>query len=98
MCKLYGIKDIEEAKEYLSHPILGTRLKEITSVLLTLPEKNPSVVMGGWPDDRKLCSCMTLFVAISEENSVFHHVLEAYFGGCKCEKTIEMLNNNVGGT
>ena len=92
MSKHYAIKDIEEAKEYLSHPILGTRLKEITSVLLTLPKKNPSVVMGGWPDNKKLQSCMTLFAAVSEEDSVFHKVLEAYFDGRKCEKTIEMLN------
>ena len=26
----YGIVDLREAKEYLKHPVLGTRLREIT--------------------------------------------------------------------
>ena len=32
--RYYGIDNIEEARAYLQHPILGVRLREITSVFL----------------------------------------------------------------
>ena len=76
----YGIEDEDEAKSYLGHPILGSRLVEITETLLSLKESDPLKVMGS-PDDLKLKSCMTLFAYISEDGSIFHHVLEKYFDG-----------------
>ena len=36
----YGINDIEEARAYLNHPILGARLREITSAFLDSVGKN----------------------------------------------------------
>ena len=54
----YGIDNLEEAKAYLEHPILGTRLREISSVLRALETNDPLAVMG-YPDNLKLCSCMT---------------------------------------
>ena len=89
----YGIENIEEAKSYLSHPVLGTRLLEITGTLLTLKENDPLEVMGS-PDDMKLKSCMTLFAYISEDGSVFHQVLKKYFGGTQDNETIRMLKEN----
>ena len=38
--KYYSIKDLDEAKRYLNHPILGERLKLITKELLVLNENN----------------------------------------------------------
>jgi uncharacterized protein (DUF1810 family) len=32
MANRYAIKDLSEATEYLAHPVLGKRLKEIASV------------------------------------------------------------------
>lgn len=86
----YGINDIDEAKRYLEHPVLGSRLKEITEALLTLKEDDPVKVMGR-PDDMKLQSCMTLFAYISENDSVFHKVLDKFFSGKKDQTTIHML-------
>ena len=86
----YGIEDEDEAKSYLGHPILGSRLVEITETLLSLKESDPLKVMGS-PDDLKLKSCMTLFAYISESGSIFHQVLEKYFGGGKDEKTMSIL-------
>lgn len=34
--KYYSIKTIEEAKEYLKHPILGNRLLECSNILLAI--------------------------------------------------------------
>ena len=89
--KFYGITDIEEARQYLAHPVLGARLKEITEALLALDENDPTRVMGGHPDDWKLRSCMTLFAQISGEGSVFHQVLDKFFGGEQDTETLSIL-------
>ena len=31
----YAIRDLQEARDYLAHPVLGARLKEISSALLS---------------------------------------------------------------
>lgn len=91
--KFYGIKNIDEARAYLAHPVLGARLKEISAALLGLglDQNDPAEVMGGYPDDLKLQSCMTLFAYISEEGSVFHDVLYKFFGGQQDERTLSKL-------
>ena len=104
----YGIEDSNEAKEYLEHPVLGPRLLEISEALLRLQENDPAVVMGGSPDDMKLKSSMTLFAAVSEavsedvsedvsevastHDSVFHRVLEKFFGGKMDKKTLKIIS------
>ena len=35
MARRYAIQDIAEAREYLSHPVLGMRLREAMSMVLT---------------------------------------------------------------
>ena len=90
MSVFYGIKDVEEAKEYLAHPILGARLIEISTALLAHKDKSPIAIMGDI-DAVKLRSSMTLFASISEENSVFHQALNAFYKGKTCAKTLELL-------
>ena len=89
--KYYSIKDLDEAKRYLNHPILGNRLKLITKELLSLNENNANKVFGS-PDDLKLKSSMTLFSAIenSEEN-IFKMVLDKYFNGQSDNKTLTLI-------
>ena len=60
----YGIDDIEEARAYLQHPILGARLREITSVFFFFFLKNAQDVFG-YLDAMKVRSCMTLFNEVS---------------------------------
>lgn len=86
----YGIVDAEEARQYLAHPVLGARLREITTALLELPESDPLLVMGR-PDDLKLCSSMTLFEYAAEQDSVFGKVLDKYYGGSRDAATLRML-------
>ena len=87
----YGIENIDEAKNYLNHPVLGKRLTEITNALLNLNEDDPLKIMGS-PDDLKLKSCMTLFAKISGDNSIFHKAINKFFNGEFDEKTILMLS------
>ena len=90
----YGIEDEDEAKSYLGHPILGSRLVEITKTLLSLKESDSLKVMES-PDDLKLKSCMTLFAYISEDGSIFHQVLEKYFGGSRDDRTLSLIKGKV---
>ena len=87
--EFYGISSKEEAKAYLKHPELGRRLREITGALLECT--NPSAYnILGFPDVLKVQSCMTLFDLVSP-NDIFDEVLEKYYEGKRCEKTIHRL-------
>ena len=86
----YGIRDLDEARNYLPHPVLGARLREITEALLQLPENDAYKIMGD-PDDLKLHSCMTLFAYISEEGSIFHKALDKFFAGQMDYGTLNLL-------
>ena len=90
IAQFYGIRDLDEAKEYLQEPTLRAHLIEISEALLALPENDPLKVMG-YPDDLKLRSSMTLFAAAAPDISVFQQVLDKYYGGIGDEKTLELL-------
>jgi uncharacterized protein (DUF1810 family) len=90
MAKRYAIKDLAEAAEYLAHPLLGTRLKEITAALLDLNNHNATQVMGS-PDDLKLRSSMTLFALVEGTDSVFEAVLKKFFDGHKDPATLQLV-------
>ncbi len=89
MADYYGISGIDEAKAYLADPVLGLRLAEISEALMELEEKDAAKIFG-FPDVLKLRSCMTLFAAVSGENSVFQKVLDAYYQGEKDERTLAL--------
>ena len=86
----YGIQDLEQAMDYMEHPVLGPRLVEISEALLALDSSNPSAVMG-YPDDLKLCSCMTLFELAAPDQPVFGRVLDKFYGGRRDYRTLELL-------
>ena len=77
--KYYGISGLNEAKAYLSHPVLGARLREITAALLMHRGEDAVSILGGI-DALKVRSCMTLFDAVSP-NDIFRHVLDAFYNG-----------------
>ena len=89
--QFYGIKDLEQAKDFLAHPYLGQNLIEISSALLALDGNNPTAVMG-YPDDLKLRSCMTLFELADPSCDVFGAVLDKFYGGRRDEMTLRIHN------
>lgn len=92
--KFYAIQDTKEAHLFLEHPILGSRIREISSELLKLSSSNPTSVFGS-PDDMKLKSSMTLFATLPSSDPVFQHVLDKFFEGQKDEMTIKKINNRL---
>ncbi len=89
--KFYGIKDRSEAESYLSHPVLGERLIEISAALLEVEGKTANQIFGS-PDDMKLKSSMTLFGALKNTNPVFRKILDTYFDGAEDQRTLELID------
>lgn len=85
----YAIRDLNEAKAYLAHPVLGPRLKEISEALLELDGLSAHEIFG-YPDDLKLRSCMTLFRMADLNCKVFEQVLEKYYDGEPDRRTVEL--------
>lgn len=87
--QFYAISSMQEAKDYYAHPVLGKRLVEISEALLALDTSDAGAVMG-YPDDLKLRSSMTLFLAASGD-AVFQRVLDKFYSGKPDSKTLSIL-------
>ena len=84
----FGIRDRAEAQDYLNHPVLGPRLQQITKAVL---DSGQSILsLFGSVDALKFSSCMTLFAAITDENSVFAKALSRITS--TDQKTLKMLH------
>jgi uncharacterized protein (DUF1810 family) len=92
MSRKFGIESEAEAKEYLKHNVLGARLRECTQLLLDLPSRNISDILG-YPDDLKFRSCMTLFSAAAPEETIFEEALKKFFAGERDAATINLLRD-----
>ena len=90
MAREFSIKSVDEARAYLSHPVLGARLREIAEAVLALDGRSAHDIFGS-PDDWKLRSCATLFTTVLPPASVFERLLEKYFGGASDENTLRLM-------
>lgn len=86
----YAIRDIDEARAFLDHPILRSRLIEICEALLALPSRDAGHIFG-WPDELKLRSSMTLFALADSHLGIFQQVLDKFFHGKMDQRTIAIL-------
>lgn len=80
MSRRYAITSLEEARAYLSHPVLGPRLVECAQALLSHRGKSAREILGEI-DAIKLRSSMTLFARADPDQPLFQQVLERYFDG-----------------
>ena len=88
--RYYSIRDLEEAREYYAHPVLGQRLREISGALLELRGSDPVAVFGSI-DSMKLKSSMTLFAVAAPDDPTFQQVLDKYYGGEQDALTLRIL-------
>jgi uncharacterized protein (DUF1810 family) len=86
----FGIRDREEAAAYSRHPLLGTRLRDCSRLVLGHRDKTVHQIFGS-PDDLKLRSCMTLFEIVANDEPVFGGVLDLHYAGARDEATINLL-------
>jgi uncharacterized protein (DUF1810 family) len=89
MAQLYAITSLEEARAYLAHPVLRTRLREVTDLVLNVEGRSVHDIFGN-PDDMKFRSSMTLFDAISP-NDIFAAALDKYFSAERDARTLSIL-------
>ena len=85
----FAIKSLEEARAYLDHPVLGTRLLECAEAALAVEGRSAHDIFGT-PDDLKLRSSATLF-AVVQPGSAFDRLLAKYFDGVPDARTLQLL-------
>ena len=79
MARTYALASLDEARAYLMHPLLGSRLRECVSVLQDLPRANAQEVFGS-VDALKLRSSLTLFLR-ADGGDLFDAALQRWFCG-----------------
>jgi uncharacterized protein (DUF1810 family) len=90
MANLYGVSSTQEAEAYLTHPILGSRLRQITQIVLLVEGRSIKQIFGA-PDDLKFRSSMTLFANTCTDNQLFKDALTKYFQGKPDQLTLDRL-------
>ena len=89
--RFYGIGSAAEARAYLAHPLLGSRLAECTQAILAHRDRSAEAIFGP-VDAMKLKSSMTLFAAVAADPTLFASVLDAFFDGERDPATLALLD------
>ncbi len=90
----FGIADLDEARRYLAHSLLGPRLVDSFERLMPHAGQTPERIFGDL-DAAKLNSCATLFAAAAADPRPFEAVLRDFFAGERCETTLNMLQSGA---
>jgi uncharacterized protein (DUF1810 family) len=90
MSRRFAIASREEAGAYLTHPLLGRRLRECTQLVTGIEGHSIHEIFGS-PDDMKFQSSMTLFSEVTDDNADFRAALEKYFAGKPDAATLARL-------
>ena len=78
--RYYSVADLDEARAYLDHVVLGARLRECTAIVLSTAGRS-AVDSFGSLDAMKFRSSMTLFHRASPDEALFSDVLLRFFDG-----------------
>ena len=95
MAQQYAITSREEAKAYLEHPLLGSRLRECTGLVMNVNGRSAEQIFA-YPDNVKFRSSMTLFMEVSTGNNIFQDALLMYFEGTPDHSTLAILKHSGG--
>jgi len=90
MALRYAISSRQEAEAYLSNPILGSRLRHCTQLVMVVEGRSIEEIFEV-PDDLKFRSSMTLFANTAGEDQIFQEALRKYFAGKPDPLTIDLL-------
>jgi uncharacterized protein (DUF1810 family) len=88
--RTYAISSLAEARAYLAHPILGSRLLQCAALVCDAQGRSAEQIFGGI-DALKLRSSMTLFRHADPTAQVFRQVLDHFFGGMPDSETEQRL-------
>lgn len=90
MSRKYAISSREEASAFAEHPVLGSRLRECTRLVMAVEGRTAEQIFPP-PDHLKFRSCMTLFERSAADASVFRAALVRYFHGEPDPLTLDIL-------
>jgi uncharacterized protein (DUF1810 family) len=90
MSQRFSIASLDEARAYLAHPILGTRLHECVAAILAIDGRIADEIFGPL-DAMKLRSSMTLFQRAAPDDPAFAQVIERFFDGSADAATDALL-------
>ena len=90
MSRRFAIENLEQAKAYLQHEVLGIRLIECAELLLLHSDKSALNIFGS-PDNLKLQSSLTLFAFVAGNKCIFEQLLYQFYEGSYDINTIKML-------
>jgi uncharacterized protein (DUF1810 family) len=90
MAEHYALLNKAEARAYLEHRLLGPRLKECVQTLLMHHDRSALEILGS-PDDLKLRSCLTVFIAVAPDAPVFQQALDWFYSGQADGRTLALL-------
>ncbi|GGB39316.1 calpastatin [Sphingomonas metalli] len=85
----YALASADEARAYLAHPLLASRLHAAAGAVLAAPGSAEDVM--GPIDAIKLRSSMTLFAAVADDPAPFRAVLDRFYGGEDDPETVGRL-------
>jgi len=89
----FGLEGLDQAARYLSHPVLGPRLRQAAELMLRQAGQDPIDVLGAI-DALKLRSSMTLFSRVPGAPQEFRDVLDRFYDGAECDRTLRLLGLN----
>ncbi|MHC8327856.1 DUF1810 domain-containing protein [Pseudomonas sp. LB1P83] len=92
MSRHFAIRSVEEALAYLNHPLLGSRLRTCTQLVLNIEQRSIAGIFGH-PDDLKFHSSMTLFAQVAPADNLFNQALDQYFHGILDDWTLVLLDS-----
>ena len=86
----YAIKDLDEARAYITHPVLGARLIQCADAVVAHRSRSLEEIFGA-VDALKFRSSMTLFEAAGPGNESIRRALETKCGNCRDSMTLTLL-------
>lgn len=87
--RYYAIASPAEARAYLVHPVLGSRLIEAAQAIASATGSAEQIL--GPIDATKLRSSMTLFAAVAATPAPFTAVLDRFYDGARDPATLALL-------
>lgn len=91
--RLYGLANVEEAKAYWAHPVLGRRLLDGVAAMLSIPGKSAAAILGDI-DALKFRSCLTLFLQAAPGQPELSAALDRLYNGEPDPLTLALLGRD----
>lgn len=86
----FAVSSLDEARAYLAHPLLGSRLIQCTRTVNAVRGRTAHQIFGS-PDDMKLRSSMTLFRKAASDPEPFTTAIDRYFDGEADQRTLDIV-------